>query len=80
MVVGIYVLSMFVLMFFFIALYKKDFTLLIFSGMFFVILGLYILTNGYGDINIQFNFSMFVLNVFIGLYLIFRSTYDLVKD
>jgi hypothetical protein len=80
MVLGIYFLSMFVLMFLFISLYKKDYTLIMFSGMFFVILGLYILTNGYGDISIQFNFALSIINIFVGLYILFRTTVDILKD
>lgn len=61
----------------FIALYKKDSSLIMFSGIFYVFIGLIIINAGFGDLIKNYSFWLGFIIVFLGLYLFIRTGLEL---
>ena len=61
-----------------IGLFKKDSTITVFSGIMAVAIGLIFINSGVLDYPYSFQFG--VLYIFFGLYIIFRSSIELIKD
>lgn len=78
MVEAIYMLIVLAIALLYISFYKKDSTLIIFSGILFLFSGLDIYLNGFG--NIKYPFGIAVIFSFIGIYLMIRTGIEMIAD
>ena len=78
MVEAIYALIAFAMSMLYVSFYKKDSTLIFFSGILFLLSGLDIYFGGFGGI--KYPFGIAVITSFIGLYLMIRVGIEMIAD
>jgi hypothetical protein len=75
--ISIYILVFIALTILVIALYKKDFGLILISAFIIILVGLFSMNNGFGDLPLDLSKSIGLIFIFTGVYLALKSSFDL---
>lgn len=74
---AIFIILIFSIVLTFISLYKKDSSLIMFSGIFLVFTGIIIMSTGFGDLLRKYAIWFGFIIVFLGIYVFIRTGVEL---